>query len=208
MATPSHFSPQNVALFLPFPATVSLFLCLSLGVFSWNFGVVFFLKRRDPQMCTFGLTSCRVKPRRLLQNVKNIFTINLLPGQTSEKVNDQLLQILLVSKKQRRTLRHTSWPHFFWVVVCAAFAAVFAVFHVCAACCLCFLFLLFLLFLMLFNFCLHCCFCFCVLLLLLCAAAFCRCKTMKDVGAPVGWSSNQTINPQQCTGKLAAEFSH
>ena len=36
---------------------------LSLGVFSWNFGGVF--ERRDPQMCTFGLSDCRVKTRRL-----------------------------------------------------------------------------------------------------------------------------------------------
>ena len=34
--------------------------CLSLGVFSWNFGGVF--ESRDPQMCTFGI--CRVNPRR------------------------------------------------------------------------------------------------------------------------------------------------
>ena len=33
-----------------FPSSVSLFLCL---------------KRRDPQMCTFRLSGCRVKPRRL-----------------------------------------------------------------------------------------------------------------------------------------------
>ena len=34
----------------------------SLGVFSWNFGGVF--EDRDPQICTFGLSDCRVKPRR------------------------------------------------------------------------------------------------------------------------------------------------
>ena len=34
----------------------------SLGVFSLNFGGVF--EGRDPQMCTFGLSGCRVKPRR------------------------------------------------------------------------------------------------------------------------------------------------
>ena len=33
------------------------------GVFSLNFGGVF--EGRDPQMCTFGLSGCRVKPRRL-----------------------------------------------------------------------------------------------------------------------------------------------
>ena len=43
---------QNFALFLPFPATVSLFLCLSgclLVEFRWC------LRRRSPQMCTFGV---------------------------------------------------------------------------------------------------------------------------------------------------------
>ena len=35
--------------------------CLSQGVFSLNFGGVFV--GRDPQMCTFGLSGCRVKPR-------------------------------------------------------------------------------------------------------------------------------------------------
>ena len=35
----------------------------SLGVFSLNFGGVF--EGRDPQMCTFGLSGCRVEPRRL-----------------------------------------------------------------------------------------------------------------------------------------------
>ena len=34
----------------------------SLGVFSLNFGGVF--EDRDPKMCTFGLSDCRVKPRR------------------------------------------------------------------------------------------------------------------------------------------------
>ena len=41
----------------PFP----LFF-LSLGVFSWNFDGVF--EGRDPEMCTFGLSGCHVKPRR------------------------------------------------------------------------------------------------------------------------------------------------
>ena len=41
---------QNFALFFPSPA------------FSWNFGGV--LKRRGPEMCTFGLSGCRVKPRQ------------------------------------------------------------------------------------------------------------------------------------------------
>ena len=51
-ADPLRRTAQNFPLF-----------CLSLGVFSWNFGAVF--EGRDPQMCTFGLSDCHVKPRRL-----------------------------------------------------------------------------------------------------------------------------------------------
>ena len=39
-----------------------IFFCFSLGVFSWNFGGVF--EGPSPKMCTFGLSGCRVKPRR------------------------------------------------------------------------------------------------------------------------------------------------
>ena len=46
--------------FFPLPPHFSFLP--SLGVFSWNFGV---FEGRDPQMCTFGLSDCRVKPRRL-----------------------------------------------------------------------------------------------------------------------------------------------
>ena len=48
---PEGWGAQNFALFLPFPATVSLFLCLSglLVEFWWC------LKRRGPEMCTFGV---------------------------------------------------------------------------------------------------------------------------------------------------------
>ena len=48
---PFPWTAQNFALFFP-----------SLGVFSLNFGGVF--ECRDPQMCTFGLSGCRVEPRR------------------------------------------------------------------------------------------------------------------------------------------------
>ena len=37
----------------------------SLWVFSWNFSGGF-CEDRDPHMCAFGLSGCRVKPRRLL----------------------------------------------------------------------------------------------------------------------------------------------
>ena len=55
--------PKFRAFFFPSPTTNFVFLSLSLCVFSLNFGGVW--KRRDPQMCTFGLSGCRVKPRRL-----------------------------------------------------------------------------------------------------------------------------------------------
>ena len=58
---PLRRTAQNFALFLPFPATVSLFLCLSgclLVEFWWCFD------SRNPEMCTFELSGCRVKPRR------------------------------------------------------------------------------------------------------------------------------------------------
>ena len=71
---------QNFALFFPSPTTIfillSLLWCgccgfcwfelpwtLSLCVLSLNLGGVF--EGRDPEMCTFGLSGCRVKPRRL-----------------------------------------------------------------------------------------------------------------------------------------------
>ena len=58
---PLDRTAQNFALFLPFPATVSLFLCLSgclLVEFWWCF------EGRNLEMCTSGLSGCRVKPRR------------------------------------------------------------------------------------------------------------------------------------------------
>ena len=53
---------QNFALFFPSPATIFILFSLSCWSFSLNFGGVF--EDRDPQMCTFGLSGCRVKPRR------------------------------------------------------------------------------------------------------------------------------------------------
>ena len=70
--TPLRRTAQNFALFLPFPATVSLFLCLSGGLlveFWWCF------EGRNPEMCTFGLSGCRVKPRRPRSQVRRIFRI-------------------------------------------------------------------------------------------------------------------------------------
>ena len=59
---PPPRTAQNFPLF-SLSRPFSFFFCLSLGVFSLNFGGVF--EGRDPQMCTFGLSGCRVKPRRL-----------------------------------------------------------------------------------------------------------------------------------------------
>ena len=58
---PLRRTAQNFALFLSLPPEISFYL-LSLGVFSLSFGGVF--EGRGAQMCTFGLSGCRVKPRR------------------------------------------------------------------------------------------------------------------------------------------------
>ena len=55
---------QFFALF-SLPPLFSFFYSLSLGVFSLNFGGVF--EGREPQMCTFGLSGCRVIPWRLVK---------------------------------------------------------------------------------------------------------------------------------------------
>ena len=60
---PELWEAQNFALFFPSPATHVRSFYLSLGVFSCFFGGVW--KRRGRQMCTFGLSGCGVKPRRL-----------------------------------------------------------------------------------------------------------------------------------------------
>ena len=52
------FLKKQRRFFPPSPATI---FTHSLEVFSWNFGCVF--ETLDPQMCTFGLLGCRVKPR-------------------------------------------------------------------------------------------------------------------------------------------------
>ena len=61
--TPFPWTAQNFALFFfPVPPQNSFFSSLSgclLVEFWWCF------EDRDPQMCTFGLSGCRVKPRRL-----------------------------------------------------------------------------------------------------------------------------------------------
>ena len=54
--------PKFRSFFSPLPPHFCSF-CLSLGVFSLNSGG--FCEDGDPQICTFGLSGCRVKPRRL-----------------------------------------------------------------------------------------------------------------------------------------------
>ena len=58
---PSPAPPKISLFFFSLPPEISFFL-LSLGVFSLNSGGVF--EDRDAQMCTFGLSGCRVEPRR------------------------------------------------------------------------------------------------------------------------------------------------
>ena len=53
--------PPKISLFF-FPPPATFFILLSLGVLSLNFGGVF--EGRNPGMCTFGLSGCRVKRRR------------------------------------------------------------------------------------------------------------------------------------------------
>ena len=135
---PKGGCPEDFALFFPSPATIFI-LSSSWGSFRGIFGGV--IEGRDPQMCTFGLTGCRVKPRWLLQNVKNNFTIDLPSPQDFRKINDQSLQILVVSRKKKPRTQPNEIPredasphlHCFWVVVCA----VCNLLLVCFSCCLC-----------------------------------------------------------------------
>ena len=102
------------------------------------------LKRRC-QLCTFGVTG---KPGGFCKMSRTILQlIDLPPHKTSEKVNDQLLQILLVSKKKKKPRTQPKFhvttppsgptplgPHCFWVVVCAAPDSAACC---CFSCCLC-----------------------------------------------------------------------
>ena len=60
---PPSPGPPKISLFFFSPAgNFFLSFFLSLGVLSLNFGGVF--EGRNPEMCTFGLSGCRVEPRR------------------------------------------------------------------------------------------------------------------------------------------------
>ena len=63
-AGPPPPDPPKCRSLFPSPAPIFALFSLSLGLFSLNFGGVF--EGRDPQMCTFALSGCRVKPRRPL----------------------------------------------------------------------------------------------------------------------------------------------
>ena len=58
---PFPWTAQNFTLLFPLPPSFSFFSSLSGGLLVefWSC-----LKRRDPLLCTFGLSGCRVKPRR------------------------------------------------------------------------------------------------------------------------------------------------
>ena len=164
------------------------FFCLSLGV-SWKFW--WCLKRRDPQMCTFGLTGCRVKPRRLLAKCQEQFYIFFalpLLLRLPKKSMTNYYKFCLYPEKKLRTHRNSTGrrlsplsgptplgPLFFWVVVCAVCAATDSAACCCFSCCLCsccgLLPLLLLLLVLVSAVCtiaaaFFCCCCFCLLLLL------------------------------------------
>ena len=61
---PEGWGPKISRFFFPLPPQLSFFLLSLFGVVSWNLGGVFV--GRDPEMCVFGLSGCRVKPQRLL----------------------------------------------------------------------------------------------------------------------------------------------
>ena len=125
-----------------------LFLPL-LGVFSWNFGGV--IEEPGPSnvhVWALGL-SCET-PAAFAKCQEQFYNFSPPLPMTSEKVNDQLLQILLVSRK--KSLEHTEnprehapppsgptprGPHFFWVVVCAVCVAPDSAACCCFSCCLC-----------------------------------------------------------------------
>ena len=60
---PGRVGDPKFRVFFPSPATIFLSFFPLLGVLSLNFGGVF--EGRDPEMCTFGLSGCRVILRRL-----------------------------------------------------------------------------------------------------------------------------------------------
>ena len=56
--TPPSAGPPKISLFF-FNLTATIFL------FLWSFrGILVVFEGLDPEMCTFGLSGCRVKPRR------------------------------------------------------------------------------------------------------------------------------------------------
>ena len=93
-AGPPSAGPPKISLFFPLPAHIfALFsLSLSLEVFSLNFGGV--LKGGETQTCTFGLSACRVKPRRPFPSIAHthrkkpslpIRTVTILVASVSSK---------------------------------------------------------------------------------------------------------------------------
>ena len=83
---PLRRTAQNFALFFPSPATIFILSSLSWEVFSLNFGGIF--EGRDSEMCTFGFSCCRVKPRR-----SQIITIVERGGRRREKGNGRRVHL-------------------------------------------------------------------------------------------------------------------
>ena len=113
--TPLRRTAQNFALFFSLLPSFLFFLSL----WGSSRGVWWCLKRRC-QMCTFGLSGYRVKPRRLLHNVKNNFTIDLPPIRLPKKSMTICCKFCLHAKKNSNTteiprddasLSHLRNPH-------------------------------------------------------------------------------------------------
>ena len=125
---PFPWTAQNFALFSPSRPIFALFV--SLGVFSLNFGG--FCEDRGPQMCTFGLSGCRVEPRRLLglpglhTTTRELQTCTLeppgasnttkIPREDPRREEKRTNYEAGEGKKSANFLAlHPSGPHFFWV---------------------------------------------------------------------------------------------
>ena len=112
---PIRRTAQNFALFFPSSHFHSFFPLL--GVFSWNFGGVF--EGWGPEMFTFGLSGCRVKPRRGFtrqpENSKraqlSVRRFKHHQNSTRRPTERRKNEISGGREKKARNFR----PHFFWV---------------------------------------------------------------------------------------------
>ena len=88
--------------FFPSPATIYILFSLSCWSCSLNFGGVF--EGRDPQMCTFGLSGCRVKPRRPHHRAAEA-------SHDSRKLQTCTLQGTCASRHHQNSLRRPPETH-------------------------------------------------------------------------------------------------